>query len=696
MKPELILQSPLWYVLICVFVAIVFAVFTYLKEKNYKASPKYLLAATRGLITFILCFLLLGPLVKYVSQLIIKPKVLILVDNSRSMNALGNKAFVELKNGLTALSDYLQENDFDYEVKTLKSDDVFKDFEKIKFQLNTTNLSETFTDIKNNYEGQNISDVILVSDGIINQGVSPSFQKYPFNVHTIGYGDTNSRKDLSINGIAANKIAYLGNKFLVNVDINSTLLKGKSTIVNIKNGQGKILQSKNIIISQTDDFQTISFELQAEKEGKQRYIVEAKALEGEYSLKNNVKDFLIDVVNGKEKILLVAYAPHPDIKAIKSIVEKNDLFELKVVIAQNVTANQIPKEPFDLLILHQLPDMYGSNIQLVNALIAQKKPTLFFVGSRTNLQVLNGMQNVMGINAQINKIDKVTGLINSSFNRFNLPENANELIAKLPPLNSPFGEYKTFSGSEIIMYQRFSGINTERPLLAYNGNLDRKNAVFVGEGLWQWRLEEFSIDSRQFVIDDFFIKTLQLLTIKEDKSKLRVYPLNEKFELDQKIVFEAEAYNNIFEKIYNQSISLSIKSENGTVKNYGFTNTPETSRFELSNLSAGLYSYTATAEILGKKETATGQFMVSNSDIETINVKADFDLLKTLSNENNGDYVYYKNVIELRNSLKSKGLINKVVSNEEMKDLVSLKWILFLLIALASFEWSYRKFLGGY
>ncbi|MBK6978765.1 MAG: hypothetical protein IPH28_18110 [Cytophagaceae bacterium] len=88
--------------------------------------------------------------------------------------------------------------------------------------------------------------------------------------------------------------------------------------------------------------------------------------------------------------------------------------------------------------------------------------------------------------------------------------------------------------------------------------------------------------------------------------------------------------------------------------------------------------------------------MVSNSDIETINVKADFDLLKTLSNENNGDYVYYKNVIELRNSLKSKGLINKVVSNEEMKDLVSLKWILFLLIALASFEWGYRKFLGGY
>jgi hypothetical protein len=109
-----------------------------------------------------------------------------------------------------------------------------------------------------------------------------------------------------------------------------------------------------------------------------------------------------------------------------------------------------------------------------------------------------------------------------------------------------------------------------------------------------------------------------------------------------------------------------------------------------------LYSYSASADILGKKEVSTGQFMVSNSDLETINTKAYFDLLKTLSNENNGDFVYYKNAIELRNSLKNKGLINKVISNEEMKDLINIKWILFLLIVLASFEWAFRKYLGGY
>ena len=696
MRPELILQSPLWYVLICVFVAFIFAFFTYYKEKHFKNLHRIILAVARGILSFLIGFLLLGPMVNYVSQLILKPKVLILVDTSKSMNALGNQAFVELKNNLKALNDFIVENDFDFEIKSLGSDKINSNFENITLNLNHTNLSEAFSDIKNNYEGQNLSDVILVSDGIINQGVSPSFQKYPFNIHTIGYGDTTTRKDLLINGIAANKIAYLGNRFLVNVDLSSFLLKGKSTSIFLKNGQGKILQSKKLNIAKNDDFQTVSFEVQADKEGKQRFIIEAQPIAGEHSIKNNTKDFLIDVVNGKEKILLVAYAPHPDLKAIKSIIEKNDLFEIKIEILQSQETGQIGKEPFDLLILHQLPDVSGSNTPILNSLMALKKPTLFFVGSRSNFSAYNGMQNVAAINAQINKIDKVSGMVNNGFNRFKLPENADDLIGKLPPINSPFGEYKVFPGAEIVLFQKFSGINTQRPLLAYNGSTEKKSAVFLGEGLWQWRLEEFSLDNRQFVVDDIIIKILQLLTVKEDKSKLRVYPISDRFDSDQKIVFEAEAYNNIFERIHNQNISLSINSDNGTIKNFNFTNSEEMSRFELSNLPSGLYSYSASADILGKKEVSTGQFMVSNSDLETINTKADFDLLKTLSNENNGDFVYYKNSIELRNSLKNKGLINKVINNEEMKDLINIKWILFLLIAIASFEWAFRKYLGGY
>jgi hypothetical protein len=695
MKPEIVSQTPLWYVFLCLGLGLLFALFTYFRIKGFNKNQKLILSVFRGVLTFLVAYLLLNPLIKTISNNVIKPKVVLVLDNSRSMTNGGKKAIDVMFEGILALKESLTKKGFDLELKSL-GDDKIEDIKSTKFDFKKSNLSSVLSDLKNNFEGQNLSDVIIVSDGIINDGVSPTFQKYPFNIHTVGFGDTTVKKDLLISGIAANKLAYLGNKFTVNVDISAYLLPGKLTSVSIKDGTGKILSQKQISISKKEDFQSLSFELSADKVGKQRYIVDVKVVEGEYSIKNNVKDFVVDVVNGKEKILFLAFAPHPDIKAFKNIIEKNDLFELQVQIIQSTDPSQIGKDPFDILILHQVPDVYGSSTGIVSTLLAKKKPTFFVVGSKTNIQAFNGMQNVVGINSQINRLDKTTGQINNLFQRFNISSNTENLLEKLPPVSVPFGEYKPFPGSEVLLFQKIGNINTGRPLLAMNLSGDVNNAVFLGEGIWQWRLEEFSLNERQNEIDELIIKTLQLLSIKEDKSKLRVYPTLEIFNIDQKIGFEAEAYNNIFERIYDLSINMKIKSEKGQEKSYSFKITKESSRFELSNLPAGLYTFTAEAVILGKKEGTSGQFLVTQSDLELENLVADHNILKTLSNENNGDFVNYKNIIELRKSLENKGLVNKVVSNEELKDFINLRWILALLIAFAAVEWALRKYFGGY
>jgi hypothetical protein len=695
MKPEIVSQIPLWYVFLCLGLGLLFTLFTYYRIKGFNKNQKLILAILRGVLTFLMACLLLNPLIKTISSNVIKPKVVLVLDNSRSMANGGKKAIDEVFEGILALKESLTEKGFDLELKSL-GDEKIDDIKLTKFDVKKSNLSSVLGDLKNNYEGQNLSDVIIVSDGIINDGVSPTFQKYPFNIHTVGFGDTTLKKDILISGVAANKLAYLGNKFTVNVDISSYLLQGKLTNISIKDGTGKVISQKPISISKKEDFQDVSFELLAEKVGKQRYVLEIKTVDGEFSVKNNVKEFVVDIVNGKEKILFLAFAPHPDIKAFKTIIEKNDLFELQVQIIQSTEPSQIGKDPFDILILHQVPDAYGASTSIVSALLTKKKPTFFVVGSKTNIQAFNGMQNVVGINSQINKQDKTTGQLNNLFQRFNLSSSVDELLGKLPPLSVPFGEYITFPGAEILLFQKIGNINTGRPLLAINLSGEVNNAVIVGEGIWQWRLEEFSLNDSQLEVDELVIKTLQLLSIKQDKSKLRVYPTLETFSIDQRIGFQTETYNNIFERIYDQSVSMKIKDEKGQQKSYNYKITPESSRFELSNLPSGLYNFEASAVILGKNEMTTGQFLVTKSDVESDNIVADHNILKTLSNENNGDFVNYKDIIELRKSLENKGLVNKVVSNEELKDFINLRWILTLLIAFAAIEWALRKYYGGY
>ncbi|HLO43992.1 MAG TPA: hypothetical protein VK175_06655 [Leadbetterella sp.] len=695
MSPEIVSQTPFWYVLLCVALGLAFAAFSYFRSKGFKKNQKIGLAALRGLFTFLVAYLLLNPLIKTISKNIIKPKVVLVLDNSKSMLQGGKKALDGVFDGILALKESLTEKGFELELRSL-SEESIENIKESKFGLGKTNLSNVLSDLKNNYEGQNLSDVILVSDGIINDGTSPTFQKYPFNIHTVGFGDTTVKKDILISGIAANKLAYLGNKFTVNVDVSSFLLPGKASVVSIKDGSGKVLGQKPIVISKNEDFQTLSFELSAEKVGKQRYVAEIKSVAGEYSTKNNFREFVVDVVNGKEKILFLAFAPHPDIKAFKSIIEKNDLFELQVQILQSTEPAQIGKDPFDILILHQVPDVYGSSTGIVSTLLSKKKPTFFVVGSKTNIPSFNGMQNVIGINAQLNKLDKISGQLNNAFQRFNISSNTTDLLEKLPPVSVPFGEYKPFPGAEVLLFQKIGNINTGRPLLAMNLSGAVNNAVFVGEGIWQWRLEEYALSESQTEVDDLIVKTLQLLSIKEDKSKLRVYPTSETFSIDQRIGFEAEAYNNIFERIYDQNVTMKIKDEKGQTKSYNFKITNESSRFELSNFPAGLYNFEANATILGKNEVTSGQFLVSQSDLETENLVADHNILKTLANQNNGDFVNYKNIVELRKSLETKGLVNKVVSNEELKDFINLKWVLLLIIALATVEWALRKYFGGY
>jgi len=394
--------------------------------------------------------------------------------------------------------------------------------------------------------------------------------------------------------------------------------------------------------------------------------------------------------------LLVALAPHPDVKALKSIIEKNDLYELTIKIVQSDDLNQIGSQPFDVLILHQLPDIYGMGGNVVSRLLTQGKPTLFVLGNQTNINTFNGMQQTLAIAAQAGKADKVTAKFNNNFNLFNLDGDKLNLLERLPPILAPFGDYKPTAGSEIILYQRVGSLTTPKPLLIANTTSARKSAVLAGEGLWLWRLEEFSLTDKQEIIDEVLMKTLQLISVKDDKRKLRVYPISPDFSIDEKVIFENEAYNDIYERIYNQDIKLDVTDEKGKVRNFSYTTTKDNSRFEITGLPEGVYRYKASTQVLGKGEVVDGQFIVRNTDLENLNTTADFNMLRTLATQNNGKFFVANQLEKLKDFLSANKAPDKVTSVEEMNEFINMKWVFFVLVLLATVEWGLRKYLGSY
>ncbi|GGD49045.1 hypothetical protein GCM10011514_11500 [Emticicia aquatilis] len=695
MKSEFIFQSSPWFILLCLLAGGIYAFILYQNKKTFSPLQNRVLAIIRGLLVSLLAFLLINPLLRNNKSTIEKPTVVLAVDNSSSMTHGGQAKLEALKKNLQQLKESIEAKGASVEIQSLDEETDNQNISDIKFTKKRSDLSQMLANIKSSYEGRNLTDVILVSDGIANEGISPTYGKYNFNIHAVGLGDTTQKRDVKLNAIYANRIAYLSNKFPIQAEVSSYGFQGKSTTVLLKQA-GNVVDKQVVSFEKQDDLKQVTFYVTAQQKGMQRFTVEVVPLNAEFSTKNNAKDAYIDIVDGKEKVLLVALAPHPDVKALKSIIEKNDLYELTIKIVQSDDLNQIGSQPFDVLILHQLPDIYGMGGNVVSRLLAQGKPTLFVLGNQTNITSFNGMQQTLSIAAQAGKADKVTAKFNNNFNLFNLDGDKLSLLERLPPILAPFGDYKPTAGSEIILYQRVGSLTTPKPLLIANTTSARKSAVLAGEGLWLWRLEEFSLTDKQEIIDEVLMKTLQLISVKDDKRKLRVYPISPDFSIDEKVIFENEAYNDIYERIYNQDIKLDITDEKGKVRSFSYTTTKDNSRFEITGLPEGVYRYKASTQVLGKGEIVDGQFIVRNTDLENLNTTADFNMLRTLATQNNGKFFVANQLEKLKDFLSSNKAPDKVTSVEEMNEFINMKWVFFVLLLLATVEWGVRKYLGSY
>lgn len=712
-----VFQSSPWWILVCLLVGAVYAFAMYqplprlvgngVTVDGFDKRTTYGLAAVRFVVVSLLCFLLLNPLIRSLRTFTEKPKVVLAIDNSESVAAAGRPALNQSLERLQQLRELLTEKGLDVSVRTLGAstpgDTVTStDLTQIPFTRHATDLSGLLSSIRQDYEGRNLTDVVLVSDGIFNQGLSPTFGQYPFAVQTIGLGDTIPKRDVQLRGIVANRIAYLGNQFPVRAEIVSNGFQGRNATVVLRQN-GRELGRQSVNLGRNDTYNQVTFQTTAAQKGVQHYVVEVLPQPGEFSTRNNRQDVYLDVIDGKEKVLLLALAPHPDIRALRNILERNQNYELDIRVLTGTPAEATPPadKAYDLIILHQIPDNGGVGNALVQKYLAKNTPVLFVLGNQSALGPFNTSNPVMQVAAQANQSDKVTGLFNPDFKQLNLDPARLELLAKLPPMSVPYGEFRLQPGSEVVLWQQVGSVRTTKPLLALNLTGPRKTAVLAGEGLWSWRLEEFALTDKQEVVDELMQKVIQLISVKEDRRKLRVYPIRNEFVAGEKVIFETELYNDIYERVYDRPVRLEISDEKGLTRSYNYSPTAANSRFEISRLPEGAYRYRATvsagdASLNNRAEQSAGQFVVRDLQLEALNTTADHGMLRQLATQTGGQFYVPNRVDDLVRTLTGRPRPARLTSTEEMNELINWRWLFFVVLALAGVEWGLRKFYGGY
>lgn len=693
-KTKLLLQASPALLLLCVIGGLIYAAIMYSKTATWAKPLNYGLATLRAIVVAILLFLLLlNPLLRRIVNLIEKPTIVLAIDNSESMSATKANSDEAVKQ-LKLLSDALNQENITTQWIDLSNKITSPD--SLTWTQTSTDLDRLLTSIQYQYESKNVGAVLLLSDGIVNQGISPAYRTYNYPIYTIGVGDTVPKKDVILKNLSFNKIAYFGNKFPIRAEIAHKGFENQAVNVAVKK-EGKTIAEQRINLS-AKGFQEIEFLIEASQQGVAHFVIEVQSLEGEFTTKNNTRHAYIDVIDSKEKILLLAAAPHPDIKAIRAAIESKQNYDVTVQVLSTANA-PLKNDKYDVVILHQIPSLnnVANNFGIATDWIKNKKvPTWFLVGAQTNLTQFNQLNNAVNIDARSGRTDDVTAQFNSSFSKFLFNTDYQKVITKLPPLRVPFGNINLKGETETLIVQQVGNVKTDKPLFVFNQTEGQKTAVLVGEGLWQWRMAEFVEHSNWESTDELIVKTIQYLSTKDDKRKFRVYPLNTEVRESERVVFETEVYNDIYEPIYNQAIAIKISGEGNKKYEYNFERTAENTRFELSTLPAGAYKYTASAQLNGKTETASGQFTIEQEQLELLNTTADFAMLRELATQNGGKFVAATKIEELLNYLKSNLPKDLVRSTEELSELIQMKWIFWLIVGLLSVEWFTRKWKGSY
>ncbi|MGC3948369.1 MAG: hypothetical protein QM762_28340 [Chryseolinea sp.] len=692
-QQRIIFDSPSGYLLLCVAIAAVISWLLYRGSHPWTDTWNKVLLAARFVLIFFLTFLLLGPIVKQINNIFEKPVFVLVYDNSASIRQTTDTTTrVRLEEKMNALSETLSEAGYDVKISDLQGKAVTRP----QFRGSYSDLSGALRRISSQYESSQIGGVLLASDGIYNEGVSPLYNVYNYPVYTLGIGDTTQHPDILIRDVAYNKIVYQGNKFPIRVEVLTRNLADVPVNVSLMR-RGKVLaqQTKN---AAGDALLAFDFQPLADEQGMHKLDIQVDVKPGEVNVQNNKASIFVEVVEGKKKILVVASSPHPDIKALREVVDKNPNYEFLLHIpgVETLAPQQLDPAQIDLAIFHQAPDTKGKTRDLFRQFAVSRTPLFLIVGSQTDLSQVAKQNMPVAFESAPRDYDEVIPGTNPGFSQFSISSESNAIIPNYPPVSVPFGKIRTPGSATPVLFQRVGAVLTEKPLLYIDDQDHRKIAVMLGEGLWRWKLNEYDRFENSSAFDEVFSKLIQYLSTGEDKRKFRSYPVKQEFSDTEPVVFESQVYNDIFEPVYGNVINIDLTSDVGKKSKYSYTTSAGNTRYQIGGLSEGVYKYTASTKLNNKDERVTGEFAVIARQAELQNLTADFDLLKKISSNTGGQFYPLSKADDLKTSLQTKKAKSVIHSEESYSSLVNLKWVFFLLLALVSLEWFARKFFGSY
>jgi hypothetical protein len=658
-------------------------------------TPKQrnVLMALRFISFAVIAFLLLSPFLKTLKKNLQHPLIIAAWDNSGSVVVAGDslKAAENIEQLKKRISEELGQEyrliNYSFGQETVLEGEL-------TFSEKKSDYSKLFTSITGNHFNEKIGAVILAGDGIYNQGKNPVNMTGDINfpVFSIGLGDTTEVTDARIQGLRVNRTAFSGNRFPVEIDAAFSRLQGIPLKLTIKHEGEEVVQTV-ISTPNNDYFISHQFILDAGEPGLKKFTAEIEVAENEKNIRNNQVTFIVNVLENKQKIVVLSNGPHPDIGAIRYTLEQQESYEVEIFNTEPYPSNL---SDFNLIILHQLPTTGKSMADILEKVKLAKIPVLYITGTKTYIPQFNTLATGAEIQPLAGLPQETQAIINPSYATFTLSEQFREILPQFPPLMAPFANYTLDGSLSPLLSQKIKNVETAKPLLATGVVNGIKTGFLFGEGIWRWRLNNYLLNQTHDQFNELINQLVQYLALRENEDNFMIDFEPVYAETDD-VIMTAEVYNDAFEVITSEEVTIEIVNELGDIYDFTFDVRGNGYYLNAGNLPVGNYRFSAEV-ILGEQiYTESGNFVITEMNLENVVTRANHRMMYQLATQSGGRFFSGSQADEVINALQETNYLKPLSSIEEMiTELLNLRWLFFVLILLLSVEWFLRKYWGIY
>lgn len=684
-------------------------------------SKKVFLVTLRTIALAILLFVLFEPVITIISGSEEPPRVAVLFDNSVSAgtdDARGNRSETYMK-ALENADLGSMDDDESFFFRFAAEPEPLEEYspDSVDFAGQLTDISAAVRKVTLEADEENIRAVVLVTDGAFNSGNNPVYdaEQLARPVYAIGIGDSTEPKDIAIQSILTNEIAYIDNSVPVNIDVKiHGYEEGEFKITLTDNG--KLVSEQKFMIHPEKNIYPAVFEYLPKTEGIHKLVAKVSSLEDEITRKNNIASEFVTVLKNKRNIAVFSGAPSPDLSFIKKELSREKGLEITSYVQKKgsqfygdaPTEAALNESQIIFLIGFPISSTPVSVIDMIKKQ-AERGKSIFFVASKnTDYKKLKRLERYLPFNSisSNNKeflalADVTPSSLSSPLLRITGTEQDMNLWNNLPPVFMTESFVRVKPESNIEAGVKVNNVQLKEPMILSRSFQNQKSVAVMAYGLYRWKLLGYASDIAKGrtetpdIFSEFLSNSLRWLSVTDKRKTVTVKTGKKHYSIDEKIGISAQVYDAAYTPIDNASVSIELRGNQqrslilNSIGNGRYTGTVE-------GLPEGDYAFEGLVRLNDRNYGSDrGRFSVGEIAIEYQNLQMNAPLLRDLAARTGGRFYTPETAGSLLEDIRShKGFTSRSITTRAESALWNIPWLLALAILCFAAEWFIRKRAG--